>query len=407
MRIAFVLTQDLESPSGLGRYFPLARQLFRLGNQVSISATHPDYHTLRSKKLSLEGVDVHYVAPMHVQKQGNLKYYYGTLGLISVVTRATLRLGIDILRAKADIIHVGKPHPMNSVAGIIGKSLSHAMLCVDCDDYEAGSMQFSAKWQEWFIAQFEQRVPKVARLVTVNTYYMRQKLIDWGIPEQKVLYLPNGVDKDRFFQSEPEKIEELRFSLGLKGKQVVAYFGSMSLPSHPVDLLVNAFSIVLQKSPETRLLLVGGGGDYPALVEMVQKMGLSDAVIFTGRVDPCEISKYYRIADISVDPVHDNDAARGRLPLKLFESWASGVPFVTSMVGDRTSLLEDTHAGLLTKVCTAESYAEAILEILSSPSLADKLRTRGVVEVQKYTWEHLAERLHQAYQGLMDKDQKR
>ena len=49
MRIHFLLTQDLESPSGLGRYFPMARELVRLGHQVTISALHSDYANLKHK----------------------------------------------------------------------------------------------------------------------------------------------------------------------------------------------------------------------------------------------------------------------------------------------------------------------------------------------------------------------
>jgi glycosyltransferase involved in cell wall biosynthesis len=405
MRIAYVLTQDLESPSGLGRYFPLARQLVRRGHQVHIGAIHPDFQSLQSRQLSLDGVDVNYVAPMHVLKQGSLKHYYGTFGLLSVTLQATWNLSADILRSDAEIIHIGKPHPMNSIAGVVGRMRSPLGLCVDCDDYEAGSMHFTATWQKWLVTQFEQRMPRVGRLVTVNTQFMHQKLIDWGVSEDKILYLPNGVDSERFSQTDAAKIDELRQAFGLTGRRVVAYIGSMSLPSHAVDLLLNAFSLILNSYPESKLLLVGGGGDYPAIVEMAAQMGLGSSVVFTGRVAPQEVPSLYQLADVTVDPVYDNDAARGRSPLKLFESWASSVPFVTSRVGDRTSFLETSLAGMLTVDCTAEAYAKSIMDVLSSAQLAETLRTRGLIEVQQYTWEHLAAKLEQAYKNLLPKSQ--
>ena len=407
MRIAYVLTQDLESPSGLGRYFPLARQLARRGHEVQISAIHADYGSLKDKRVTIDGVEVHYVAPMHVRKQGNLKHYYGTLGLLGVTMRAAWGLSVDMLRQEADIIHIGKPHPMNSVAGMLGGIRSGRGFCVDCDDFEAGSMHFSAGWQRWLISQFEQRVPRAGRLVTVNTDFMRQMLLSWGVAEDKMLYLPNGVDSERFMEPDPLKVEALRQSLGLAGKRVVAYLGSMSLPSHPVDLLLKAFVLVLRQMPEARLLLVGGGGDYPAIVEMAAQMGLGEAVIFTGRVAPQDVPAYYRLAEVAVDPVYDNEAARGRSPLKLFESWASGVPFVTSRVGDRTALLEASQTGILTEACTADAYAKEILEVLNSPALAEMLRSHGLTEVRQYTWENLAGRLEQAYQRLLVKGQER
>jgi hypothetical protein len=73
MKVLFLLTQDLESPSGLGRYFPLAREMALLGHQVTIAALHPDYQSLKIHRFDVEGVHVWYVAPMHVRKHGNVK----------------------------------------------------------------------------------------------------------------------------------------------------------------------------------------------------------------------------------------------------------------------------------------------------------------------------------------------
>jgi hypothetical protein len=76
LKITFVLTQDLESPSGLGRYLPFARELARLGHQIHVLALHPNYNGLRSTQLEIDGINVYYVGPMHVKKQGNRKTYY-------------------------------------------------------------------------------------------------------------------------------------------------------------------------------------------------------------------------------------------------------------------------------------------------------------------------------------------
>jgi glycosyltransferase involved in cell wall biosynthesis len=401
MRIAFILTQDLESPSGLGRYFPIARQLSARGHTVHISALHPDYQALTERQFVRDGVQVNYVAPMHVRKQGNLKHYYRPVELMAVSTRAVFRLSQDVLRQRVDIIHVGKPHPMNSIAGLLGSLHKGQSLCVDCDDYEAGSMQFSAAWQKWLVATFERCVPRLSRLVSVNTHYVYQKLLDWGVPEDRIVYLPNGVAREHISWGDEGKVEDLRTKFGLTGNPVVAYLGSLSLSSHPVDLLLKAFMQIKNELPDAKLLIVGGGEDFPILVKMAAQMGLGDSVIFTGRVAPQEVPAYYRLAHVSVDPVHDNEAARGRSPLKMFESWAAGVPFVTSRVGDRTYFLEASGAGKLAADSTPEAYARAIAEVLANPHLAEKLRENGLNEVQHFTWDHLTDRLEQAYIELL------
>jgi hypothetical protein len=75
MKIVFLLTQSLVSPMGIGRIGPLARALIKLGHGVTILALHPDFSSLKQKSFVQNGVNVEYVAPMHVKKIGNLKTY--------------------------------------------------------------------------------------------------------------------------------------------------------------------------------------------------------------------------------------------------------------------------------------------------------------------------------------------
>ncbi len=397
MKIAFLLTQSLESPSGLGRYRPLGRALAALGHQVTIYALHPDYPTLSAREFAQGGVRVRYVAPMHVRKRGNLKSYYSPGRLIGVAARATWQLSRAALRSEAEIIHVGKPHPMNSIAGLAARFFQRRRVFLDCDDLEAASGNFGAGWQKAVVAFFEDQVPKHVDRLTTNTRTNELRLLSLGIPPERILYLPNGVDPARFALPSPEQTAALRARLGLGGRRVVAYVGSLSLASHPVDLLLEAFSQVLPSCPEAVLLLAGGGEDYERLQQQAGALGLGGAVRFLGRVSPEEVVQVYALAEVSVDPVRDNDAARGRSPLKLFESWACGVPFASAAVGDRAELLGDPPAGLLAAPGSAGSLAAAIRRLLTEPDLAEACRRRGLERAHLYTWEVLARRLERFY----------
>ena len=121
--------------------------------------------------------------------------------------------------------------------------------------------------------------------------------------------------------------------------QVIAYIGSLSLSSHPVDLLFQAFRDVIKIFPATRLLVVGGGDDYYRLYDQAIKMEIARSVIFTGHIPAGEVVNYYYLSDLVVDPVLDNRAARGQQPLKLFECWACGVPYISADIGDRSVIL--------------------------------------------------------------------
>ncbi len=244
LKIALLMTQSLESPTGLGRIGPIARELAKLGHLVEIVALTPEYPSLNIRKFESNGVSIHYVAPMHVKKEGNQKSYYSTGRLLYVTFLATWHLTRAAILSDADIIHISKPHPMNSIAGLAARYLMHKTLIVDCDDYEAGSGHFQHNWERLIVALFEKNVPKYADGVTTNTAFLGEMLKKWGVKQQKVKYLPNGVEETRFQNSSPEEQNQLRTSLGLHGEKVVSYIGSLSLVSHPVNLLLEAFSKV-------------------------------------------------------------------------------------------------------------------------------------------------------------------
>jgi glycosyltransferase involved in cell wall biosynthesis len=410
LRILFLLTQDLESPSGLGRYWPLARELARRGHQVRVAALHSNYSALTEHCFEKERVRIEYAAPMHVRKNASQKQYYSSWQLIPVALRASWALTRAALASPVDIIQVCKPHPMNSVAGLLAQRLRGGVLCVDCDDYEAGSNRFGSGWQRRVVANFEKHIPRVAQLVTTHTLFMRDKLVGWGTADERIHYISNGVDQARFSQPNPVTAVALRERLGLIGKGVVAYLGSMSLSSHPVDLLIAAFRLILSHNPEAVLLLVGGGEDMDRLKAHAQQQGISQAVYFTGRVSPGDMPAYYALAEVTVEPVYDDDAARGRSPLKMFESWACGVPFVTSPVGERALLAGNPPAFMMAEPAgDVRALAVAIQQVLNSAKLAEELRQRGYERVREYTWERLAKQMETIYQEalIVDHDRKR
>ena len=128
LKILFLLTQDLESPSGLGRYWPLARALATKGHHVRIAALHSSWEDLSNRKFITEGVEIEYVAPMHIMKTKNRKDYYSPFKLLAVALRATWALSRSAISAPVDIIHIGKPHPMNSLAGLFASMIKGAQL---------------------------------------------------------------------------------------------------------------------------------------------------------------------------------------------------------------------------------------------------------------------------------------
>jgi glycosyltransferase involved in cell wall biosynthesis len=232
--------------------------------------------------------------------------------------------------------------------------------------------------------------------MTVNTRFTQERNVALGFPAERIVYVPNGVDRERFTEVDPARVQSLRRELGLDNEKVVAYVGSMSLVNHSLGLLLEAFAIVKRRCNDAVLILVGGGQDYDFLRRRAEELGLGEAAIFVGRVKPEAVPYYTAMADVSTDPVHDDVVARARCPLKLFESMAVGTPVVTGDVGDRREILG--RAGLLVKPGDAEALAEGILTVLRDKSQAKAMSEAALEIRERYYWDALVKDFVRVYQ---------
>ncbi len=132
----------------MGRYFPLARELGHLGHEVTISALHSNFSELEKQNFVIDGVEINYVSQMHVLKNNSHKIYFPTNKLISIAAKSTIALIDSALKIPADIIHIGKPHPMNSIAGLIADRIKGKILFLDVDDHEISLKSFQFKMAE-------------------------------------------------------------------------------------------------------------------------------------------------------------------------------------------------------------------------------------------------------------------
>ena len=389
MHIALVLTQSLESPSGLGRYWPVARELAKLGYHVSVLAPHHDWTPAVPHHSVCDGVEVWCTGQMHVRKIGSRKEYFSPVQLLRVSLQGATNTARLIRHVQPDVVHLGKPQPINGLAARWTMLFNRRLpLFVDCDDLEAESNRVSGAWQRRTLAYFENSLPRRARGVTVNTRFMQQRLEGLGVAAHKIVYVPNGIDRKRF-------AGEALISRADKwpGDSAVSlrilYLGSVELVSHPIDLLLDAMALVHQAEPRASLLIVGGGADLDKLRTRVSERRQSEYVCFLERVPPHETAAYYHAAHVTVDPVYDDRTAQARSPLKIVESLGSGTPVVTGDVGDRRWLLEAGAAGILVRPGDPHALAEGLLKVLHDSDLRRCLQLGALQARQHFWWDAL------------------
>ena len=361
MRIAWLATQSTEDPSGLGRFLPIAQQTVRLGHTVSLIALHPSYSLLHpsERRFMSAGVDVIYVGRSYFIKAGSKKTYFSPSRLVSVSLLGAIAMAKAVRWFKPDIIHLGKPHPINGLALAF---LGFPRYYVDCDDYETYSNRFGGDWQRWLVRYFENAIPKRANLITTNTTYTRDRLKTLGCCEPYLI--PNAIDRERFIHAVQLSKNAARDQLGLNAVPTIVYLGTLSLVNHPVDLLLRAFQQIISKLPNAILAIVGSGEDAGKLAQMGERFGINNHIRFVGRVSPNIVPIWLRAADVTVDPVYDDPVARARSPLKVLESLVMHTPCVTGDVGDRKFILQPEQ---LVEPGNSRALAQGILSTLHNP----------------------------------------
>jgi glycosyltransferase involved in cell wall biosynthesis len=392
MRITFLATSSLDYPSPRGRWLPLAHELVAQGHQARLALLHHAYDRLPvSQRWQVSGgVQVEYVAQMHVYGPVGQRRYFGPAALLRVSLCAAIGLARAALRLGGDAIHVCKPQPINGLAGLLAARALGCPLYVDCDDYEAGGNRFGAAWQQQLVRFWEDRLPRQAAGVTVNTRFLQRRCESLGVPAARLTYVPNGIAAARLVPPDPRLVAGLRAALGLGAAPVAIYVGTLSQTTHNVGLLLDAFALVAQRLPAARLLLVGAGEDRAALMAQSQRLGLGERVLFIGAVAPAVVPAYLALAACSVDPVADDAVAAARSPLKIVESLASGVPVITGDVGDRAEMLAQA-AGVLVRPGDAAALAAGIAALLADPARGALLAAGARARAAAYRWDRLAQ----------------
>lgn len=388
--ILFLLTQSLESPGGGGRFFPIAKALTNKGFPVTLIALHHDYKNLRQKQFIKDGVNVKYVGQMHVHKSANGKTYFKPWQLIWITAISTIRLTLAALQTPVDIVQICKPQPMNGLAAWVVHVLKAKPVFLDSDDLEAINNRFSGHWQQKIVAWFENWIPSFIKGLTVNTRYIANHYTQLGFPNDQIHFVPNGVDRERFeivnHSDVDQRTTEIRQSLQLDSNiPLVLYVGSISLVSHAIDLLLEAFVLVKEEVQNAKLLVVGAGEDLDGLKALAHQLGIIDSVIFTGRIAMEKIPYYFCTGNVSVDPLRNTIAAESSFSLKLVESLASGIPCVTTDIGDRKETIEG--GGIAVKPDNAQALASGISKILTNNELANEMKQESVKIREKIWWD--------------------
>jgi glycosyltransferase involved in cell wall biosynthesis len=210
--------------------------------------------------------------------------------------------------------------------------------------------------------------------VFVQSKQMKKDVVSKGISETKVTPVPMGVKVSAI---QTELNEELR-QPSSHHEPSFLYLGVISRVRR-IDFLLHVLANVRLSIPTAVLYLVGGEEDAAykrTLIDEATKLGVAEAVIFTGQLPRKQAFRYVAGADVCVSPIFPNPVLNPASPTKLVEYLALGKAVVANDHPDQRDVLNDSGAGICVP-WDEQAFARAIVELLSSPELAQTMGSRG------------------------------
>lgn len=230
----------------------------------------------------------------------------------------------------------------------------------------------------------------------------RDKLIEFGIPKEKMTVIPLGVNPNAFSVPTPEQKKNIRSKLGISKRKVV--IGSFQKDGNGwgeglepkmikgPDTLCDVIE-QLAKRYELFVLLTGPARGY--VKKRLEEAGIPYLHQFLN--DPDDVAEYYKAIDLYITTARQEGG-----PKSILESLASGVPLVTTKVGMAPDIIEDGINGLLCEVEGVDDIVAKSIRIIEDVALRERMIGKGLDIVRQFDWRNIAQRYGQSlYRPLL------
>ena len=289
---------------------------------------------------------------------------------------------ITTLHDKPDLVY--RRHNMFASECILSKII-HIPSVMEINGIVADEVEVQSRgdhFSVWMIRKIEKWSFRFAdEYITVTPKLKEVLNEDYKINKDKIIVIENGANTDLF---KPLDSLKAKRELNLKSESsFICFVGGLEI-WHGVNLLVSAFPQVLSEFPKARALIIGEGPQKNALIKQTVQLGISDKIIFIGKVPYENVPLYVNASEICVAPFSTDRCLRiGSSSLKLCEYLACGKPVVSSKISG-LEYLEEKKLGFLTNVGNGEELAQYILRLLRDPFLRKQMGEKG----RKYVLEN-------------------
>lgn len=227
---------------------------------------------------------------------------------------------------------------------------------------------------------------------------IRQLAISFGIPDERIVTFPWGVDLEHFTPGD----RWARQQLTPPADRPFTLLSTRSWePIYGVETIARAFTLAARERPALRLIMLGNGSQAGLLRQIFSQHGVSEgasqaiapSVLMPGQAGFDDLPRFYRSADLYVAATHSDGAS-----ISLLEAMACGCPVLVSDIPGNREWVTPGENGWLFPVDDANALAQAILQAIEQRERLPEMgqTARRLVE-QRADWSQNFPRLFDAY----------
>ncbi len=192
----------------------------------------------------------------------------------------------------------------------------------------------------------------------------RNIITSYGIDNERVFVTFNSGDTDALIE-EKQKIQDLSHILPTNSKRII-HIGRL-VKWKRVDLLIDAFALVVGKHNNAELIILGDGPERKNLEQQANDLGIDENIKFVGAIyNPIEIGRYMDVSSVYV--------LAGMGGLSINDAMTYGLPVICSVCdGTEKDLIENEVNGLFFEENNKDDLVEKILTLVENNDLRTKM----------------------------------
>lgn len=231
------------------------------------------------------------------------------------------------------------------------------------------------------------------RIIAVSDS-VKHELMEWyGVNEEDIRVIPNGVDLECFHPGLKESVgKRVRSTLGIREEDFVISFVGNEFGRKGLDSVMQALAAWNNRA--ARLLVVGDdeSGPYRALA---RRFGLTDHIFFVSGVPAPE--QYFAASDVFVLPTYYEPFGT-----VIIEAMACGIPVITSRIAGAVETMEHgVHGLFLDDPSSHEELLHHLSRLGEDVLLRHSISTNALRAIQRFDWDVIADQTLRVYEEIL------